>query len=214
MLRLELGYEGGVVNFPIDQERSFIEGIILADEPDAVSWDIQIECQEALVPPRPEDRDECDPDYAGHPEDCNLEISGLSFPLTDWRELAGKVAEVVFATEDVHPILPDNPGNFYFDSCHHVPNNNRVKFGNREGCRFAVEWRCKAQAYAEEEGKQIEVKTRLPLRQFQVYFREPGSVSLDAARQLVLRFAHPGDIGEPVQRTPQWVVVPIRPEAA
>ncbi len=30
MLRLELDYEGGVVNFPIDQERSFIEGTIFA----------------------------------------------------------------------------------------------------------------------------------------------------------------------------------------
>src|SRR5207248_2045457 len=48
---------------------------------------------------------EDDPDYAGYPESCNLEISGLSFPLADWRELAGKVSEVVFAADDVHPIL-------------------------------------------------------------------------------------------------------------
>jgi hypothetical protein len=214
MLRLELDYEGGVVNFPIDHARSFIEGIIVAHEPDAVRWNIQIECHEALIPPRPEDKDEDDPHSAGYPEDCNLELSGLSFPLAGWRELAGKTSEVTFAADEVHPILPDNPGNFYFDSCHHVPNNNRVRFGDRDGARFAVEWQCVAHAYADDEGKRIEVKTYLPLRQFQVYFGVPGSVSLEAARQLVLRFARVGDIGEPVQRTPQWVVVPVRPEAA
>src|SRR5262245_52715633 len=212
MLRLELDYEGGVVNFPIDHEQSFIEGIIVADEPDVVRWDIQIECKEALVPPRPEDKDEDNPDYAGYPEDCNLELSGLSFPLSGWRELAGKEADVSFAEDEVHPILPDNPGNFYFDSCHHVPNNNRVRFGERKGAWFAVEWQCVAHAYAEDEGKRIEVKTRLPLRQFQVYFREPGAGNLEAARQLVLRFARARDIAEPVQRTPNWILVPVHPK--
>jgi hypothetical protein len=176
MLRLEMGYEGGVIDFPIDHEQSFIEGIILADEPDAIYWSIQIECHEARIPPDPEDQDEDDPDDDGYMEDCNLEISGLSFPLASWRGLAGKATEVAFAPEEVHPILPDNPGNFYFDSCHHVPNNNRVRFSRREGARFAVEWQCVAHAYADDEGKRIEVKTRLPLRQFQVYFRDPGSV--------------------------------------
>jgi hypothetical protein len=213
MLRLELDYEGGVVNFPVDHARSFIEGVIVADEPDAVLWDITIECNEALVPPRPEDKHEDDPDYAGYPEDCNLELSGLTFPLAGWRELSGKASEVSFVADEVHPILPDNPGNFYFDSCHHVPNDNRVRFGSRAGVWFAVEWECVARAYAEDEGSRIAVNTRLPLRQFQVWFREPGSVSLEVAKQLVLRFAQPGDIGEPVQRTPQWVVVPVRSEA-
>jgi hypothetical protein len=116
--------------------------------------------------------------------------------------------------EEVHPILPDNPGNFYFDSCHHVPNNNRVRFGRREGVWFAVEWECEAYADPGDQGKRIAVNTRLPLRQFQVYFRDPGAVNLEVAKQLVLRFARPGDMGNPVQRTPQWVVVPFRPEAA
>ena len=53
---------------------------LIRNEPDAVRWDIQIECNKALVPPRPEDKDE-DPDYAGYPEDCNLELAGLCFPL-------------------------------------------------------------------------------------------------------------------------------------
>lgn len=66
---------------------------------------------------------------------------------------------------------------------------------------------------ADDEGMRIAVKTRLPLRQFQVWFRDPAAVSLSAAKQFVLRFARPEDIGEPVQLTPQWVVVPIRPEA-
>src|SRR5262249_59674747 len=129
-------------------------------------------------------------------------------------ELEGKASEVAFEASEVPPILPDNPGNFYFDSCHHVPNNNRVRFGKRQGVWFAVEWACVAHAYADDEGKRIAVKTRLPLRQFQVWFREGGTVSLEAAKQLVLRFARPGDIGEQVQRTPQWVVVPVHPEAA
>lgn len=214
MLRLKLDYEGGVVNFSVDLARSFIEGIIVADAPGGVHWDITIECQEALVPPRPEDVDEDDPDYAGYPEDCTLELSGLTFPLAGWRELSGKASEVSFAADEVHPILPDNPGNFYFDSCHHVPNDNRVRFGSREGVWFGVEWECVACADAEDEGKRIVVKTRLPLRQFQVWFREPSSSSLEAAKQLALRFARPEDLGEPTQRSPQWVVVPVRPEAA
>jgi hypothetical protein len=213
MLRLELDCKGGVVNFPVAHARSFIEGIIVADEPDVVRWDIQIECNEALVPPRPEERDE-DPDYAGNHEDCTLELSGLCFPLADWRELEGKASEVSFAVEEVHPIAPDNPGNLYFASCHNVPNNNRVRFGRRKGVWFAVEWECVARAHADDEGMRIAVKTRLPLRQFQVWFRDLGAVSLEAAKQLVLRFARPSDIGEPVQRTPEWVVVPVHPEAA
>jgi hypothetical protein len=208
-----LDYEGGVVNFPVDLARSFIEGIIVAEEPDVLRWDIQIECNEGLVPPRPEDKAE-DPDYAGYPEECTLELSGLCFPLTGWRELEGKASEVSFAGNEVHPILPDNPGNFYFDSCHHVPNNNRVRFGRREGVRFAVEWECVAHAHADDKGDRIAVRTRLPLRRFQVWFRDPVAVSLAVAKELVLRFARSEDIGEPVQRTPQWVVVPVRAEAA
>jgi hypothetical protein len=214
MLRLDLGYEGGVIDFPIDHEQSFIEGVILADEPDAIYWSIEIECYEATIPLHPDDREDDDPPDAGYLEDCALEISGLCFPLDAWRGLAGKVSEVAFAAEEVHPILPDNPGNFYFYSRHHVPNNNRIRFGRREGVRFAVEWQCVAHAYAEDKGKRIEVRTHLPLRQFQVHFRDPGAVSLEAARRLVLRFAQAGDIGSPIQRTPHWVVVPIRPEVA
>src|SRR5262249_21328663 len=101
MLRLELDYERGVVNFPVDPAPSLLEGIIDADELGAVRWDITIECGEALVPPRPEDRDE-DPDYAGYPENCSLELSGLCFPLAGWRELEGQVSEVSFAAEEVH----------------------------------------------------------------------------------------------------------------
>ena len=214
MLHLELDYEGGAVNFPIDHDRSLIEGIIVADDPDAVFWSIQIECNEALVPLRPEDRDEDDPEDAGLLQDCTLELSGLTFPLTGWRELAGRSSEASFVADEVHPILPDNPGNFYYDSCHHVPNNNRVRFGRREGVWFDVEWECTAHAYPEDEGLRIAVKTRLPLRQFQVYFPHPGVIRLEAAKQMVLRFARPKDLGEPFKRTPQWVVVPVRPDAA
>jgi hypothetical protein len=213
MLRLDLGYEG-VVEFPIDHAVSFIEGIIVADEPDTIRWDIQIECQETLVPPHPDDKDEGDPDDEGYREDCNLELSGLTFPLVGWRELSGQASEVSFAAEEVHPILPDNPGNFYFAGTNHVPNGNRVRFGDRNGVQFAVEWECVAHAYAGDDGYPITVKTRLSLRQFQVWFREPGVVNLEAARQFVLRFARPEDIGEPAQRTPQWIVVPVHPVVA
>jgi len=214
MLRLNLGYEGGVVNFPVDDAESFIEGIIIADEPDTIRWAIQIECQEALVPQHPNAKDE-DEDEDGFYEDCNLELSGLCFPLNDWRELSGKASEVSFSSDEVHPILPDNPGNFYFAGTHHVPNGNRVQFGDREGVRFAVEWECVARAHAGDDGDPMAVRTRLPLRQFQVWFREPAALNvLEAAKQLVLRFARPEDVGEPVERTPQWVVVPVCPDAA
>jgi hypothetical protein len=213
MLRLELDYEGGVVNFPVDPARSFLEGIIVADEPDTVRWDITIECNDGLVPPRPEDKAE-DPDYTGYHEDCNLELSGLCFPLASWRDLQGKASEVSFLASEVHPILPDNPGNFYFDSCHHVPNNNRVRFGRRDGAWFAVEWECVAHAYPDDEGLRIAVNTRLPLRQFQVWFRDLDAGNLEAAKRLVLQFARSTDIGEPFQRTPQWIVVPVHPEVA
>jgi hypothetical protein len=110
--------------------------------------------------------------------------------------------------------LPDNPGNFLIAGQHHVPNDNRIAFGKRDGRYFGLVWSCVAEGYAGETGTRIAVRTRLPLRRIGVYFRDPDCLSVQLARQLVLRVADENDLGSLDTSRPQCVYWPIRPERA
>lgn len=200
------------VAFPIDREQSFIEGTILAHAPGTLYWSIEIECQPTLVPFSEEDKIGLDEE--GSIEECHLEISALTKPLKTWRDLAGQTFQVAYDDKDVHPILPDNPGNLYYGSTHHCPNANQIRFPRREGCWFELEWSCIAKAHPKARGIQIEVKTKLPLKEFSVYFQDPKDASTAAARNLALQFAILGDLGVPKLTSPQWVRVPIGPVAS
>jgi hypothetical protein len=213
VLRLE-NVDDAPIDFRIDHAASLIEGYIPADEPGTIYWGIWIECLETTVPYGPGETDPYGEGRDGYVVDCNLELTGLRLPVAHWRDLAGRTVETAYAAEDLHPIMPGSDGNFYFLHEHHVPNHNRIRFGDREASRFALEWDCVAERWPGEDGPRIVVRTRLPLRRFRVGFRRPEAVSLDAARQWVLQFANPADLGEPEQTTPGWVEVPVRPDAA
>lgn len=194
------------VAFAIDRSRSYLEGIVLDLDPESVFWDLHLEF-DGIVPTE-EEPDERVFDDAGY-----LELSGLAASVPSWRELAGQSIDLSFESDEVHPILPDNPGNVYFDSRHRVPNANRVAFDARAGATFAVSWRCVAHAYPDDPGMPIEVTTRIALRRFQVYFDDPTSVDLARALELVRRFADADDLGKPTRRTDRWVVIPLRADA-
>jgi len=206
-----MDYEQAVIDFPVARERSGVEGLILAEEPETIYWSIDIRCEETFIP-------ECYPNEDGGAEDggytasCHLEISGLVIPVAGWRDLAGQRIDVAYEASHVHPILPDNPGNFLFAGQHHVPNHNRIAFGERDGCRFGLTWSCVAEGYADETGTRIDVRTRLPLRRFAVYFHEPAVASVQQALPIVIRFADAGDLGPPDTSREQWVSFPLRPD--
>jgi hypothetical protein len=136
--------------------------------------------------------------------------------VTDWRDLEGREADVHYAAAEVHPILPDNPGNFYYDN-HRVPNDNQIRFSQRQGRTFHVDWRCRARAWAEDEGDPIEVSTRLPFRALEVCFEDQGSVDVTRARELVCRIARVTDLDKVGLDRPEvdhrWVRFPLKEDA-
>lgn len=206
MIRLELQEPRGIAAGPVDPDRTFIEAIVLAEDPSTFYCDLHVECSELRFPPSPDDADD-----VGFVDECTMELTGLSFGNANWRELAGRSCEVSFAPADVHPILPDNPGNVYFESRHHVPDDNVVRLGARVGASFELTWTAVARARPDDPGIALSVTTRIPLRRFQVYFDDPSTLDPVAARDLALRFARSGDLGEPIVRAPRWVVIPLLP---
>jgi hypothetical protein len=211
MLHLEMDYEQCVLDFPVDPEGSSIEGVILADEPDCVYWSIDILTQD--IPYSEEDREELEIEEGELREGCRLQISGLAIPVASWRDLEGKRIEVAYEAEEVHPILPGGPGIFLIAGQYHVPNSNRITFGKRVGGCFGVAWSCVAEGYAGETGTRIAVNTHLPLRRIRVYFRDPGRLSIELAREMIHRVAEEIDLGSPDTSRPDCVYLPVRSEA-
>jgi hypothetical protein len=185
-----------VVALPVDRERSYMSAQILADRPETLFFYIVIQCHETTVAYTEREKVEYGTDEDGYSESCSLELMNLSPPVKTWRDLAGQVVEAKFDPGEVHPILPDNPGTFYFESRHHAPNDNRLQFGARHGCSFELEWRFNATEAPDDPGLPVAVSTQLALRHIEVLLPEDG-YDVGAAKQLALRFAAPADLGEP-----------------
>lgn len=206
------------ITFGIDPAQSFLAGWIAVDTPDHITWSIEVTASEdaAIEPPDNESADEAQErmDLAGFLADqgCQLEMQGLEFPVSQWRDLAGLTAAVDFNSADVHPILPDNPGNFYYATEHHVPEHSRITIGQRRGNQFHVLCRFQPQRYAGEVGGEAEVDALIPLREICVYFADVAQVSEEAARACAARFAADGDLG-PATTDRNWVRLAINPDA-
>src|SRR5689334_19003467 len=117
--------------FQLVPERSYVEGVLDATAPERMRWSIRLEW--------------FNPDLREHSfRQAHLEIDDLDFGTGDWRQLAGKEATAVYAEDAVHPILPDNPGNFLYCGEHHVPNHNRIRIVERHGPDLTLTWNCRA----------------------------------------------------------------------
>ena len=210
MLRLS-GFEEQPILFPVDPGRSHLTGMILSEDPGRIYWTIMIHCAEVAIPHPEEHRVESEEDF--YTADCWLEISELSADLGHWRELSGNRFTVAFEADDVHPILPDNPGNFNFNEEHYVPNRNRIAFGERAGRTFPVRWDCVPERFAgDDNGSSIEVSASVPLLRLEVWFRDPASLTIEAAERVALRYAGAADLDRPTRYGENWVQFPIRPD--
>jgi hypothetical protein len=207
VVQVDLPESEKVVILPVDRERSYISAQILADQPETLFFYIVIDCCETEVPRSELEKEEYGTNEDGYTETCSLQLMNLSAPVQTWRDLSGRLIEVTYDPGKTHPILPDSPGSFYFESQHHVPNGNRVRFGTRRGCAFDLEWRFTATLTAEDPGVPVVVTTRLVLRQIEVLLPE-GGYDAGMARKLALRFAAPSDLGEPEQ-VGAWCVLPL-----
>jgi hypothetical protein len=211
VVKVELPEWKKVAILPVDRERSYISAQILADRPGTLFFYIVIDCCETEVPYSELEKEEYGTIEDGYTENCSLELMNLIAPVQSWRDLAGRLIEVTYDPEKIHPILADSPGSFYFESHHHVPNENRIRVGARHGCAFDLEWRFTATETAHDPGIPVAVTTRLVLRQIEVLLPEDG-FDAATARKLALRFAAPSDLGEPEQ-VGAWCVLPLQSPA-
>jgi hypothetical protein len=212
MLHLELDHERCVLDFPVEPESSFIEGVILADKPDFLYWSIHILTQD--IPYCEEDRRELEIDEGELREGCQLQISELAIRVANWRDLANKRTEVLYEAGQVRQTLPVSESFFLFAGEYPIPNNNRIVFGERDGRNFRVVWSCFADYCTSDTGTRITVNTRLPLRRIGVYFGDQGEASIRRARELILGVAEESDLEAPDTSKRSWVYCPIRPEVA
>jgi hypothetical protein len=196
-----------VVTLPVDLERSYMTAQILVDRPETLFFYIAIDCCQTEVPYSAREKEEYGTDDDGYTENCSLELMNLIAPVQNWRDLAGRLIEVTYDAREVHPILPDGPGTFYFECHHHVPNANRLQFGARHGCAFELDWRFLATETADDPGIPVAITTGLALTHIEVLLPADG-FDVGRARELALRFAAPSDLGEP-ERVGAWCVLPL-----
>jgi hypothetical protein len=210
-IRVEMDFEGRVVEFSPDLERCEMAGLVASDRPKERVLYIAIHSSRArLLHSDDPVEDLADEESYYGDEGCRLEITGLPFPARDWRNLEGETFQVKYEAADVHPILPDNPANFYFATQHHVPNHNQIVIGKRKGCLFNLDWRFVAEGYAEEKGTRVSVGMAIPFRYVKVYFPKRRLIDLKAAQRLARRFAPDSDLGEPTIEEGDYVCFPVR----
>ncbi len=139
-------------------------------------------------------------------EGCHASIDDLVFPLESWRDLAGQ--RVSIELEHTHPIMPDDPGEFYFEAHHWSADRNQIAIGSRRNNAFSVRWKFVAED-DEENMAEVEVEANIPVGGLRVGFQDPSELSVPAAIQAVRRFAEEGDLGEPFEQFDRYIMVPI-----
>ncbi len=200
------------VEFELATDQSGIYGYLSHGETDfSPTWSINVQCGPARLLPL---EDESEEDLLerrewfqfASGEGCHASISGLVIPVESWRDLAGHRVSADF--EDSHPIMPHDPGEFYFEAHHWFANRNQIEFGSRRNNIFPIRWNFVAE---DDEGNtlEVEIEASIPLRQFRVGFEKPSELSVEAAVHVVSRFAEKDELGEPFEQFGRFVEIPL-----
>ena len=199
--------------FELDADRSEICGFLSHEEPARLpSWFIDVRCGAARMLPL-EGESEEDLRFRRETfefvsgEGCHASISGLEIPVKSWHDLAGQRISAEF--EPSHPIMPDDPGEFYYEAHHWQANRNQIEIGSRQNRIFPIRWNFMAED-DEDNMTEVEVEASIPLRYFKVWFENTSELSIPAAVQAVRRFAEEDELGEPYEHHVHYVVVPLR----
>ena len=120
------------------------------------------------------------------PVDCdqsaNLEGPPLEFKNFDtFSALKQQEFSISYPPGEVHPILPDNPGNFYM-GVHAFPNSNELKFSRVGNATFKLLWRFNAEMYEGDESPTY-VKTELSVKELVIWKDSP--ISLEDAESVI-----------------------------
>ena len=209
MLRiLHMGFE-----FELDVDQSEIYGFLSHAEPArAPTWSIDVRCGPArLLPLEGESEEDLsfrreEFDFVSG-EGCHASITGLDIPVKTWHDLAGQ--HVAAEYEPSHPIMPGDPGEFYYEAHHWHANRNQIAFGPRRNNIFPIRWNFMAED-SEDNMTEVEVEANIPFRYFKVWFENTSEISIPAAVQAVRRFAEEDELGEPFEHYHHYVVVPLR----
>ena len=111
-----------------------------------------------------------------------------------WRDLAPGEAEVTFDETEYHPILPDNPCNFY-DGEHSFPNAHRIRLLHRNGRRYTVAWTFEIRRYLEDEPRSIEVLAVVEFKRVVVWADHP--IDSELAQSALKRYFDPRNFAAP-----------------
>jgi hypothetical protein len=209
MLRIpDMGFE-----FELDTDHCEIYGFLSHEEPDrSPTWSIDVRCGPARLLPL-EGESEEDLQFRREEfefvsgEGCHARISGLDIPVKSWHDLAGQRVSAEF--EPSHPIMPDDPGEFYFEAHHWQANRNQIEFGSRRKNIFPVRWTFTAED-DEDNMTEVDVEASISFRGFKVWFENSSELSIPAAVQAVSRFAEAGELGEPFVHHAHYVAIPLR----
>jgi hypothetical protein len=199
--------------FELDADRSEIHGFLSHEEPGrSPTWSIDVRCGPArLLPLEGESEDDLSfrrEDFelvAG--EGCHASISGLSIPVKSWHDLAGKRVSAEFKPS--HPMMPDDPGEFFYEAHHWQANRNQIEFGSRRNNIFPIRWSFMAED-DEDNMTEVEVEASIPFRYFKVWFENSNELSIAAAVQAVSQFAEEDELGDPFEHHVHYVVIPLR----
>lgn len=181
--------------YVLDPNESELTGLVLHDQPEIVLWTIHLEWLD-------EGTEE------SSFEDAWGEVSHLVFGENGWRDLVGKQTRVAYEEKDVHPILPDNPANFYLFCEHHVPNQNHVRITGRDGRNFTLNWTCRIES-GRPPGEPLEIDETVAFKEMSVYFADESGVDVTAARRVLKRHIALSELGKPTVSR-KWVNFPIR----
>ncbi|MEX0717848.1 MAG: hypothetical protein WD066_14740 [Planctomycetaceae bacterium] len=166
------------IDFGIDPEQSALRAYMHPDYED-VSWEIEIRCLNEYLPKM------CSP--------ARLDGPLFGFKGT-WRELQGREFRIVFDEDELHPIRPGTPANIYVN-WHAAPNNHLIRFLERDGARFLIEWTCVAKEIPEDDEHDVYVLGDIEFKELIVFSER--TLSLDDARHIAARKFDPADFDAP-----------------
>jgi len=162
-------------DFEIDADRSALHAYLSVDD-GTQRFYLEIDCTDDLVP------------HCWQP--AFLEGPPLGFE-APWRELENTEFQVTYDEESVHPLLPGNPGNIYV-GWHAFPNNHEIRFGNRRGRVFEIDWKCVAKGCIGLEGDDVWVKGDIEFKRVVVHSTQ--AIQEWEAKAATLRFFSEDDL--------------------
>ncbi len=145
-------------------------------------WKMDIHCTDRLVP--------------AYKQPPHLDGPGFRIVADSWRELAPGEVKIAFDEAEHHPILPDNPCNFY-DGEHSFPNYHHIRLLSRQGQRFQVVWTCDTRCYLEDDPEPLEISTAVDFKRVVVWSDNP--LDLETARLVLARHFDPANFSPPQQ---------------